>query len=446
MRSLQCLGTLVFSGRRSCILTCEPYMLCSGFTQDRRKREGMNDFYEENPGNVRDAEIVVGILSHNKAKRIALPTEKADKGLVEFFPDRKSVILNCDSHSDDGTREAFLGVRTGVPKIYLSTPEPLTGKGNSLRNLFRKAVELDARAILVIDADASSITPRWIKNLGDPLFRNFGFVSPLYLCHRFEGTFTNNIAYPLTRTLYGRRVRQPMGGDIGFSGQLARLYLEDKPWDDRISHLGIDIWMIILAMTHGVPICQSFMGQPKVQKPKDPAADLGPLFDQVVGTIFTMMCHYEKRWGSIKWSKPTAILGFGQGEVETIPDMSINKERFYARFTEGVKNRIDRWKAVLAPEVFSKLTEVAEIGADRFDFPTELWAKILFDYAIAFRKGDDEADSLLDSLEPLYYGRALSDVNKVEIMSTQQAEEYVEDQCLIFEETKPYLLRRWEDG
>ena len=406
----------------------------------------MNEFHEENPSNVKDAEIVLAILSYNEPKRIAFPTGKADEELIQFFPDRKSVIINCDYHSHDGTRETFMEVKTEVPKIYLSTPKGVKGKGNNLRDLIQKAVELNARAIIIVDADPPSITPRWIKNLGDPLFRNFGFVAPLYVRHRFEGSITNTIAYPLTRALYGRRVRQPIGGDFGFSGQLARLYLEEKLWDDRISQFGIDIWMITLAITHGVPICQSFMGRPKVHKPKDPAADLGPMFNQVVGTIFTMMDHHTERWSAVKWSKPTAIFGFGLGENEMIPDMTINKERLYSRFTQGVENIIDQWKAALAPEVFSKLTEVADIGAELFDFPTELWAKILFDYAIAFRKGDDRADLLLDSLQPLYYGKVLSYVNKVETMSTQQAEEYVEDQCLIFEETKPYLISRWNDG
>jgi len=32
-------------------------------------------------------------------------------------------------------------------------------------------------------------------------------------------------------------------------------------------------------------------------------------------------------------------------------------------------------------------------------------------------------------------------MNKVEATWTQRSEKYVEDQCLIFEETKPYLLR-----
>lgn len=406
----------------------------------------MTEIYEENPENVKNAEIVVGIPSYNEAKLIHFPTQKASEGLIQFFSNRPSVIVNCDNHSSDGTREAFLGVKTEVPKIYISTPEGIKGKGNNLRNLFKKAIDLKAKAIVVVDADLKSITPRWIKNLADPLFRHFGFVAPLYVRHRFDGTITNTIAYPLTRALYGRRVRQPIGGDFGFSNQMAQIYLKSEIWEDRISQFGIDIWMITLAINKNIPICQSFMGRPKVHKPKDPAADLGPMFSQVVGTIFGLMDQYTNKWRRVRWSKPTAIFGFGLGETELPPDMTVSKKKLHNRFTEGIENIVDQWKVILAEEVFSKLTEVADIAADRFDFPTQLWAKILFDYAIAFRKGDMKVDLLLDSLQPLYYGKVLSFVNKVETMSTQQAEECVEDECIIFEETKPYLIERWGNG
>jgi hypothetical protein len=47
---------------------------------------------------------------------------------------------------------------TETPKIYLSTAPGVRGKGNNLRNLFKKALELQARAIMVVDADLKSIT------------------------------------------------------------------------------------------------------------------------------------------------------------------------------------------------------------------------------------------------------------------------------------------------
>ena len=405
----------------------------------------MSGWHEENPSKVTSAEIVVTIPPGDQARTIAFPVEKANEGLVQFFPDRKSAIIGCGYHSDNGTREAFMRVNTAVPKIYLSPSEGIKGKGPHLKNLLQKAVELDARAVIVVDVDASNITPWWIKNLGNPLFREFGFVAPLYLQHRFQGAITNTIVYPLTRSLYGRRVRQPIGGDFGISGELARLYLEDSFWENRASEYGIDIWLTTFAIIQGVPICQSFMGSPKAQTPPDPGGEAPPLFNHMVGNLFAMLGHYEKRWQGVKWSKPTAIFGFGSGGTGKVPDFAVNKEQLYTRFTESVTPMIDRWKAVLVPEVFSKLTEVAGIPPDRFDFPTQLWAKILFDYAVAFRRQTDQADGLLESLRPLYWGKVLSYVNKVDTMSTQQAEEYIEEECLIFEETKPYLLERWAE-
>ena len=224
---------------------------------------------ENNPMNITHTDIVVGIPSYNEAATISFPTSQAALGLQEHFNHMDAVIINCDNNSTDGTGKVFMNTDTrGIPKIYLSTPKGVKGKGNNFKNLFRKVLELNAKAVVVVDADLKSITPRWIKNLGEPLFNDFGFVAPLYVRHKYDGTITNNIAYPMTRSLYGRRVRQPIGGDFGFSGTLAGIFLKSGLWDEDVSQFGIDIWMTTIAMNEGVPICQAFMGRPKVHNPK----------------------------------------------------------------------------------------------------------------------------------------------------------------------------------
>ncbi len=106
-----------------------------------------------NPEKVSSAEIVVGIPSYNEADTIPIPVDIVSKGLSEYYADKSSAIVNVDNHSPDGTREVFLNTPTKVPKIYVSTPEGVKGKGNNIRNLFEVAVELRAKAILMIDAD-----------------------------------------------------------------------------------------------------------------------------------------------------------------------------------------------------------------------------------------------------------------------------------------------------
>ncbi|MFQ5753516.1 MAG: glycosyltransferase family 2 protein [bacterium] len=144
----------------------------------------------ENPDRVTSADIVVGIPSYNEADSIAIPVQTTSKGLREFYPSKSSVIINVDNHSPDGTKEAFLNTPTKVPKIYVSTPKGVKGKGHNICNLFEVAAELRAKAILMLDADLTSMTPDWIEHLSEPLFDDYDFVVPIYVRHKYDGTIT----------------------------------------------------------------------------------------------------------------------------------------------------------------------------------------------------------------------------------------------------------------
>ena len=404
------------------------------------------DIYEENPQGIKTTQMVVAIPSYREAKLIAYPTSQAALGLKRYFNDKECVIINCDNDSDDGTKEAFFQAETeGIPQIYISTPPGVRGKGNNFRNLFQKVRELNAEAVVVVDADLKSITPQWIKHLGEPLFNEFGYVAPLYVRHKYDGTITNSIAYPLTRALYGRRVRQPIGGDFGFSGELARIYLAATSWSKAVANFGIDIWMTTLAMNNNIPICQAYMGRPKIHKPKDPGSELGPMFSQVVGTIFDLMMHSTGYWMRVKWSKPTAIYGFGLGEVEMPPAVKVTEERLESNFRDGFEKYQGVWQEALSQDIMNKVREIGQLSSEHFDFPTQVWAKLLFEFASSYRKQVVPAADLLASLIPIYFGKTFSFVRKTARLSVQQAEEFIENEAMVFEETKPYLLECWGD-
>ena len=401
------------------------------------------EFIEYNPESLTQADIVVGIPSYNEAPSIAFPTQQVDKGLSKYFPDRSAVIINCDNHSPDDTRQAFMQSPTRTPKIYLSTEDGVKGKGNNLRNLFRKATDLQAKAVIVVDADLKSITPHWVRNLAEPIFDNYDFVSPLYVRHKYDGAVTNNVAYPITRALYGRRVRQPIGGDVGFSGEMARAYAELDTWSSGMAGFGIDIWMVTAAMRNRVAIIQSFMGKAKVHRFKDPIVEMEPVFRDVISTIFELMCRYESFWKEVKWSRPTAIFGAGMGDVDLPPPLDVDTKALWERFTSGLHAYWDVYGKVLDVQNINKLEEVAGLPGENFELPTGLWAKILYDFAVAYKRGEFPPDDLVSQLMPLYHGKTLSFVLETQAMNNQQVEEYIEDQCLQFEKAKPYLLERW---
>ncbi|HBD06782.1 MAG TPA: glycosyl transferase [Syntrophobacteraceae bacterium] len=401
-------------------------------------------YFEENPQGISQADMIVAIPSFNEAEMIGYVTSQASQGLTEHFGHLKSVLINCDNHSDDGTKEAFMSVPTAVPKIYLSTPPNTPGKGNNLRNLFEKVIDLKARAVVIVDADVRSIAPQWIKSLGEPLEKGFGFVCPLYVRHKYESTLASTIAYPMTRCLYGRRVRQPLAGDFGFQGQLAEKFLQCPVWTESAQNYGINIWMSTVAINARLPICQAFMGGPKVHRGEDPFAQLTALFHQVVSTIFDLMTVYGDLWRQVKWSKPTALYGISGEDVDSPPVMGVNEKRLHERFLRGFDDHLDLWQAIFDQSVIHKLQEMRGLGLQQFSFPIQTWVNILFDAAAAYHQ-TPEADrpTLLDALLPIYMGKVLAFVRKTERVSVQQAEELVENECMVFEETKPYLLNKW---
>jgi glycosyltransferase involved in cell wall biosynthesis len=401
---------------------------------------------EINPAKVTRADLVVAIPSFDEAESIGRTALQTNEGLLRFFPDKASVIINCDNHSSDGTRDSFLTTPTDVPKIYISTPPGVRGKGSNLRNLFRKVIELEAKAVVVLDADLKTVRPEWIKHLAEPLFGGYAYVAPLYVKHKYDDPLTSAVVYPLIRALYGRRIRQPVGGEFGFTGDLAKAFHSCNVWSEAASRFGIDAWMTIVALQQRVQFCQSFLGSPKLDRPKDPSVSPGPVFRDIISTIFSLMPHFEGQWTRVKYSKPTAIYGFGVGAVEKPPKVEVDTERLIHRFHEGFGHHRELWERALSKDIYMKLLEMKGMRKEVFSFPADLWARLLYDMALFHRDAPGDRETALESLMPLYCGRVFSCVRKTKSLSTRLAEESVEEDCMAFEMTKPYLVRRWREG
>lgn len=406
---------------------------------------GYNNVLVQNPKHVTEAQLIVGIPSYNEADNIAYPTDVASRGLQQFFPEQNAVIINVDNHSEDGTKEAFLNTPTKVPKIYISTPKGVKGKGNNFKNLFEAAVELNAEAVVVVDADLKSITTSWIKYLAEPLLGRFDYVAPIYARHKYDGSITNHIAYPMLRALFGLRVRQPIGGDFGFSGKLARAFLSEKLWGDKIAHFGIDIWMTTIAIARRFNVCQAFLGSPKIHNPKDPAKDLGPMFSQVISTLFDLMIDFEYIWKDTYESRPSNIYGFGLGIEEKPPAVNVDTDLLFEGFKAGTKKYEKVWAEVHPNPVMIEISKLLNISDKRqFVFPTDLWARSLFNFAVAYRDNQIDRNKLIESMIPFYHARVLSFVNRTETFGVKEAEEYLESVNHTFETEKFYLINRWD--
>ncbi|MBI3697667.1 MAG: glycosyltransferase [Acidobacteria bacterium] len=400
------------------------------------------------------ADIVVGVPSFNNARTVRHVIHAVEAGLLKYFPQSRAVLVNSDGGSTDGTREAVLSARTDEshllmlshpvhPVHRLVTPyHGVPGKGSAFRAIFRIAELLGAQACAVVDSDLRSITPEWIELLLRPLLHaGYDYVAPYYLRHKYDGTITNSIVYPLTRALYGQRVRQPIGGDFGFSGRLASHYLQQDVWDTDVARYGIDIWMTTTAICGGFRVCQSFLGA-KIHDAKDPGSDLSAMLTQVVGSVFRLMETHAAVWKPVRASRDVPVFGFRFGVG--LEPIQVNLERMIQHFRRGLEDLGQVWDLALQPGTARALRQLGRLAAPDFHLPDELWVKVAYDFAAAFHLRKVHPDHLLRSLTPVYMGRVASFVKDTRESLAAEVEEKIEGLCLLYEQWKPYLIEQWQ--
>jgi hypothetical protein len=406
---------------------------------------------------VGQADLMVGIPSFGNADTIGFVVRAATAGMVQYFPDLKPILVNSDGGSPDDTPRVAISTESPeyIEKIILVSPrhklrrisftyQGPSGKGTAVRALFEVARELGVKAMIMVDSDLRSIAPEWIELLAGPILKGgYDFVAPLYARYKYDGTITNAIAYPLTRALYGARIRQPIGGEFAVSGDLVQRYLELDTFDELTARFGIDVWMTHSAINEGFAVCQARLGA-KIHDAKDPASDLGPMFRQVVGTLFGLAGRYQDRWLRVRGSH--AIPEYGFERVIAPEVVEVNHAKLIDAFETARLSQATAWGQMLGAEQLERVLSLdVPARPAAFHFPTELWIRCLYDALVTYHRPGIDRDRLLAALTPLYFGRTAGFIAETAEMTTEQAERVIESQAREFEELKPYLVGRWRE-
>ena len=381
-----------------------------------------------NPQKIKKADLVVGIPSYNEAKTIGFVVQQVSKGLNKYFPHKKTVIINVDNNSFDGTKQAFFNARTNIPCIHISTPKK--GKGQNFYNLFLEMKKLKAKAGVVVDADLLSIKPLWIKKLASPIFSGYQYVLPFYARFENDATITNHLVYPLTFGLLGWNARQPIGGDFGFSDKLVNIWLKQK-WFQSDKQFGIDVFMSLNAFFASVKTCQVNLGA-KVHKPSAPC--LGPMFLQVVDSLFRILESEQACLKKITKLKKTPLLNgrkmFQLSDVR--PDYRIFKQIFLSNF-DVYENLFQEH---FSKEVKQEITEIYQ--KKQVAINLDLWTKIVYELLYAYNQTKDS--SIISALGCVYFGRVASFFKQTANFTPAQTEKEVIKQAQHFFKTRDYFF------
>jgi glucosylglycerate synthase len=404
--------------------------------------------------NVGEVDILVGLPTHNNAKTIGSIVQTIQSGILRGFPRERAVIINADGGSRDGTPELVTGgsiddVRPASNLYALRTLHAISTKYASspasevaFRTILAAAELLRAKACVVISPESANIEPEWLSKLLRPIYRDgFDLVTPTYRRHKLEGLLITNLLYPMTRALYGLRIRESYSLEFGFSGRLGSQFLEQNVWTDGTEESGVELRFTLAAITGRYRICQSFLGEKDHIERR--AADLVPALRQTVGALFSALDPDFPVWSAVAGSQPVASTGANQ-EVLLTP-VRVNRKRLREMFSTGVAELESVFQSILSPPTLAELQRIARTGKEEeFDYPAELWVRTVYEFAASYQKSVISRDHIIQALAPLFRGRMFTFLMENRDASANDVENNIEGLCLEFERLKPYLLQMWK--
>jgi glucosylglycerate synthase len=402
--------------------------------------------------NVGEVDILVGVPTHNNAKTIGPIVETIRAGILKFFPRERAAIINADGGSRDGTPELVASaaiddarpnsklytLRTfhSISTQYASSP----ARGTALRTIMAAAELLRAKACAVISPESTQITADGLTTLLRPVYtEEFDLVLPTYSRHRFDGILLTNLLYPMTRALYGLKIREPYALDFAFSGRLGSQFLSQNAWHDETAQAGSETQFTLAAIAGEYRIRQSFLGAK--EHVERHSADLVPAMRQTVGALFSTLETNFSSWNARTGSQP--IPTAGDEREFTLEPLRINRKRLREMFSTGVAELESVFQSILSPSTLAELQQLSRTEDVPFCYSAELWVKTVYEFAAAYRKSVISRDHIIQALAPLFRGRAFTFLVENLNGSAHDVENNIESLCLEFERMKPYLLEIW---
>jgi hypothetical protein len=401
------------------------------------------------------AALVVGLLSYRDAGTIGAVATAVRDGLAGGYAGVASRIVVADAGSAAGTIERIrevLGadanlIEVKIPRAGLERLElPYHGipaKSRALHAILTTARDLNAGTCVVVDGGLRSMSPAWIDALARPVTDHaFDLVAPFYRRHAYEGALVKGLVYPMFRALYGVRLRQPAPAEFACSARLRDRLLAEDIWEREGASAGIDLWLTAAAAAGEFRVGEAALGVRAHQARGEDALDLGATMAQVVGSLFADLESRADRWQRTRGSQ--AVQRFGAPPAAmAAASPGVDPERLVESFRLGYRELRDVWTYVIPTRTIVDLRRLVDGPPAQFRLDDEVWARIVYDFAVAYRVRALARDHLLRSLVPLYLGWLASFILQVRDLDFDGVEQRVDALGRTFETQKAYLISRW---
>ncbi len=388
------------------------------------------------------ADLVIGISGAVNRGDLALRAEGALAELRGANPAIKIVLAHPGTETAETEKQE--SAANGVTYIAYPLPGndptvvPLVTVSGAQRAILSVAASLQAKACVVMHADLSAMSPQTLQSFTGKMFDgSCDLVMPIYPTGKYDGLINKSILAPLTRALYGKRVQSPLPFDFSASAT-ASPQLADAN-GSRLQGGPQLLWpSTIVAMDAGqiiqVPLDLRHATQAD-------GLELSSVLSQLTGSLFSEMETYAAHWQRIRGSQATAVSG--RPAVPETSEQPVDARPLFESFLLGSRNLDEVWRLVLPPVTLLELKRLTRLQLEQFRMPDELWAKIVYDFALAHRLHNISRTHLLGALTPLYLGWVASYTQQIGSATFAACEQRLEQLARAYEDNKPYLVSRW---
>lgn len=301
-------------------------------------------------------------------------------------------------------------------------------------NTFKLAQENNAASCILLGAEAQSLSPEAIRDLARSASQCDLTVAHYDLGAR-EGLVNSAILYPVSRAIFAARPRFPLAIDLGLSLRMAERLAATAQRFTAAGQNDALLWPISEAAAANFNIAEVEVKSRMLPQPSAP--DLNALLAQVTGSLFADVDAKASYWQRARTIQPNRLFPLASPVAEVPSDIAAMLEAFRLAWT----NLHQIWSLVLPPNSLLGLKKLALVQPDNFRMPDTLWARIVYDFILAYRLRTINRGHLLGALTPLYLAWVASHLTLVS--GGMAPEKHIQELAAAFESDKPYLVSRW---
>ena len=307
---------------------------------------------------------------------------------------------------------------------------------NVQRNVLALAAGWQARACMVVYSDLAALEPETVRTFAEPVLKGgIDLLMPIYPAGKYDALINKSLLAPMSRALYGRRVRWPLTADFCAGAKM----LEKLADGSRVKSEAGLLWPANLVAMQGGQINQAGLNVRHAHPGE--GLDLNAVVRELVGSLFEEAEANAALWQRTRASQPATRYGDPYPLVEQ--EEPVDTRPMVESFVIASQNLEEVWRLVLPPATVLELKRMARLAPEQFRLADAVWARIVYDFALAHRMRRVSRTHVLGALTPLYLGWVAGYVQEVSGATAQEAERRVDQLAKVFEEQKPYLVSRW---